>query len=98
MASYIQAKVESVRFFVGGAVIALPTTRFQLSSYPVAVEHCERVEYILPSADSSSDVRPVFQRISDDEVEYFECGLLVGEMSAPVHRVPESRVQAFDGV
>ncbi len=64
----------------------------RLSGYPLAVEHGERVEYILPAADSSSDVLPVFQRVANDKIEHFECGLFVREMSSPSYRVPEPGV------
>ena len=60
--------------------------------------HGECVQRVFPPYYFSGDIGTVFERILDHEIEYFERGLLVREMTATSSGLPESGIQAFDRV
>lgn len=63
-----------------------------------AVVKCEGVEDLVPAADASCGVGPVFLAVDHGEVEDFECGLLVRVVAAASGRMPESCVERLDRV
>ena len=56
------------------------------------------VEDRLPAVDVADEVGTVGSVLVGDEVEHFQCGLLVGEVPSMPDRSPESGVERLDGV